>query len=192
MSTKDPFTIFADELTLLRNDIRKLQRSSLNRDEAKALTDLIGEYLQGFINIAEGFDEAVEQRLALTKSQIITETTIAAKAAATNAIQTSHTEIMSAARIYSQNAGEARREAWRYFEKLDPEKNLARFYSLTILPNLFGEWSLQREWGRIGRNGQMRVAFFPSHSQALQAFHQIKTAKIKRGYQVIPQQLSLF
>jgi len=79
-----------------------------------------------------------------------------------------------------------------YFEKLDPEKNLARFYSLTILPNLFGEWSLQREWGRIGRNGQMRVAFFPSHSQALQAFHQIKTAKIKRGYQVIPQQLSLF
>jgi len=38
-----------------------------------------------------------------------------------------------------------------YFEKLDPEKNLARFYSLTILPNLFGEWSLQREWGRIGR-----------------------------------------
>jgi len=114
-SAKDPFTIFADELTLLRNDIRKLQRSSLNRDEAKALTDLIGEYLQDFISIAEGFDEAVEQRLALTKNQLITETTKAATTAASGAITTSHTEIMAAARIYAKNAGEARREAWRYF-----------------------------------------------------------------------------
>jgi len=64
-----------------------------------------------------------------------------------------------------------------YLEQLDPEKNLTRFYSLTILPNLFGEWSLQREWGRIGRNGQMRIAFFPTQDQALQ---------------IIPQQLSLF
>jgi len=79
-----------------------------------------------------------------------------------------------------------------YLEKLDPEKNLARFYSLTILPNLFGEWSLQREWGRIGRNGQMRLAFFPTHDQALHALTRIKTAKIRRGYQIIPQQLSLF
>lgn len=115
MSAKDPFTIFADELTLLRNDVRKLQRSSLNRDEAKDLTDLIGEYLQGFISIAEGFDEAIEKRLALTQTEIIQQTTIAAKAAAANAIQTSHTEIMATARIYAKSAGEARREAWRYF-----------------------------------------------------------------------------
>jgi len=112
---KDPFTIFADELTLLRNDIRKLQRSSLNRDEAKALTDLIGEHLQEFISIAEGLDEVVEQRLALTKSEIIEQTNNAAKAAAVNAIQASHTEIKAAAKIYSENAAEARREAWRYF-----------------------------------------------------------------------------
>lgn len=79
-----------------------------------------------------------------------------------------------------------------YLEKHDPAKNLARFYSLTILPNLFGEWSLQREWGRIGRNGQIRIAFFPSHSQALQAFHRIKVSKTRRGYQVIPEQLSMF
>jgi len=115
MSTKDPFTIFADELTLLRNDLKQLQRSSLNKDEAKALTDLIGEYLQGFISIAEGLDETIEERLALTKNEIIEQTTTAAKAAATNAIQTSHTEIMAAARIYSENTAQARREAWRYF-----------------------------------------------------------------------------
>jgi len=78
------------------------------------------------------------------------------------------------------------------FEKIDPVKNQARFYSLTVLPNLFGEWSLQREWGRIGRSGQMRVSFFPSQSQALFAFHHLKAAKIKRGYQVNPEQLSMF
>lgn len=79
-----------------------------------------------------------------------------------------------------------------YLEKRAPEKNLARFYSLTILPNLFGEWSLQREWGRIGRNGQIRIAFFPTYDQALHALQRIKTTKIRRGYQIIPQQLSLF
>jgi len=77
-------------------------------------------------------------------------------------------------------------------EKYDAQKNQARFYSLTVLPNLFGEWSLQREWGRIGRSGQIRISFFPSHEKALQAFHQIKAAKIKRGYQIIPEQLSMF
>lgn len=79
-----------------------------------------------------------------------------------------------------------------YLEKLDSEKNLARFYSLTILPNLFGEWSLQREWGRIGRNGQIRITFFPTQHQAMHAFQRIRTAKLKRGYSIIPQQLSLF
>jgi len=77
-------------------------------------------------------------------------------------------------------------------EKHDPVKNQARLYSLTVLPNLFGEWSLQREWGRIGRSGQIRISFFPSQSQALQTFHLLKAAKIKRGYQVIPEQLSMF
>ncbi|MFS1808947.1 WGR domain-containing protein, partial [Bacillus anthracis] len=66
------------------------------------------------------------------------------------------------------------------------------FYSLTVCPNLFGEWSLQREWGRCGRGGQMRISFFPSREKALLAFHRLKAAKIKRGYQVIPEQLSMF
>ena len=49
-----------------------------------------------------------------------------------------------------------------YLEKRDPAKNLARFYSLRVLPNLFGEWSLQRGWGRIGQAGQVRSVYFPS------------------------------
>lgn len=115
MSVKDPFSIFADELTHLRNDIKKLQRSSLNRDEAQALTDLIGESLQEFMTTAESFDEAVGERLALAKTEIIEQTIKAASSAASGAITASHTEIMAAAQIYAKNTGEARREAWRYF-----------------------------------------------------------------------------
>lgn len=114
-STKDPFTIFADELTLLRNDLKQLQRTSLNKDEAKILNSAVAKALIAMQNTAESLDEALQQHLTLTKTEIIQQTTIAAKAAAANAIQTSHTEIMAAARIYAKNAAEARREAWRYF-----------------------------------------------------------------------------
>ncbi|TAX62854.1 WGR domain-containing protein, partial [Rhizobium ruizarguesonis] len=37
-----------------------------------------------------------------------------------------------------------------YIERIDPSKNMARFYALSIEPNLFGETSLVRSWGRIG------------------------------------------
>ena len=44
-----------------------------------------------------------------------------------------------------------------HLEKLDPAKNIARYYRMSVLPNLFGEWTLHREWGRIGRGGQTRM-----------------------------------
>jgi predicted DNA-binding WGR domain protein len=46
-----------------------------------------------------------------------------------------------------------------YLEKHDTAKNQARFYSMVLLPNLFGEWTLYREWGRILANG--RFTQFP-------------------------------
>jgi hypothetical protein len=39
--SKDPFQILADELTLIRKDMDKLQRTSLDRDEAKLLNDAV-------------------------------------------------------------------------------------------------------------------------------------------------------
>jgi predicted DNA-binding WGR domain protein len=38
-------------------------------------------------------------------------------------------------------------------EKRVPEQNQHRFYLLRLAPTLFGEWSLIREWGRIGQQG---------------------------------------
>lgn len=41
-----------------------------------------------------------------------------------------------------------------YLEKRMSAKNVARFYRIMVLPNLFGEWTLYREWGRIGKGGK--------------------------------------
>lgn len=79
-----------------------------------------------------------------------------------------------------------------YLEKRDPTKNLARFYSLKVLPNLFGEWALQREWGRIGQAGQVRSLYFPSQEDATRALLKLETAKRRRGYWLRPEQLELF
>jgi predicted DNA-binding WGR domain protein len=39
----------------------------------------------------------------------------------------------------------------------DSAKNLHRYYRLDVQPDLFGAWCFVREWGRIGRAGQMRI-----------------------------------
>ena len=79
-----------------------------------------------------------------------------------------------------------------YLEKREPAKNLARFYSLVVLPTLFGEWSLQREWGRIGQAGKVRSLHFPSQEEATQALLELEAAKRRRGYWLRPEQLELF
>lgn len=79
-----------------------------------------------------------------------------------------------------------------YLEKRHPAKNIARFYRMAVMPNLFGEWSLYREWGRIGQNGQVRLDCFEEEHQAIAALLALEASKRQRGYWVMPQQLSMF
>ena len=67
-------------------------------------------------------------------------------------------------------------------ERRDPAKRMLRFYTLQILPNLFGEWGLLRAWGRIGRAGQLRVDWFATQQEAVKAMQVLELAKRKRGY----------
>ena len=69
-----------------------------------------------------------------------------------------------------------------YLTRTDPERNMARFYAMQLQPTLFGEWSLVREWGRIGRAGQVRVGPYPSRAAAEDAMDKLRTAKIRKGY----------
>lgn len=79
-----------------------------------------------------------------------------------------------------------------YLEKRIPAKNVARFYRLAVLPNLFGEWTLYREWGRIGQGSMIRLDCFATQEKALAALSALEARKRQRGYWVEPQQLTMF
>ena len=115
MSEKDTFQILADEITLIRGEIKQLQRSSLNKDEAKALNQQLVQGVDSMAQTGQAVYEAISERMDLRLEKLAIETILAAKDAASSAIEKSHAETIAAARDLSKAAGEARREAWRYF-----------------------------------------------------------------------------
>ena len=68
-------------------------------------------------------------------------------------------------------------------ECVEPATNKYRFYQLRVLPDLFGNASLQRNWGRIGSAGRQRIALFQHEGQAANAMNKIIKEKLRRGYQ---------
>ena len=67
-------------------------------------------------------------------------------------------------------------------DRLDPSCNMARYYVLSIEPSLFGDATLIREWGRIGRPGQRRVELYENQSRAVEALETWLQRKQRRGY----------
>jgi predicted DNA-binding WGR domain protein len=67
-------------------------------------------------------------------------------------------------------------------EKVIPEKNQSRYYSLRIEINLFGEFSLILDWGRIGRSCRTVSTPFPDYDTAVAAMDKKVSEKLKRGY----------
>ncbi len=53
-----------------------------------------------------------------------------------------------------------------YVQRIDTTKNIARFYAMSIEPDLFGGSALVRHWGRIGTRGQERIDLFTDDLQA--------------------------
>ena len=69
-----------------------------------------------------------------------------------------------------------------YVERIDPGRNMARFYALSIEPSLFGGVVLCRRWGRIGTYGREHIVAMASEREALQKFLALLSAKRRRGY----------
>ena len=67
-------------------------------------------------------------------------------------------------------------------DRCDPTCNMARYYVLSIEPSLFGDATLIREWGRIGRPGQRRIELYESQSRAAEALEIWLQRKQHRGY----------
>ena len=68
--------------------------------------------------------------------------------------------------------------------RVDPDRNMARFYRVEVLPDLFGDIIVERRWGRIGGRGQFRAASYRSTSLAEAAASALLSAKERRGYRV--------
>ncbi|KSV84371.1 WGR domain-containing protein [Sinorhizobium sp. GL28] len=69
-----------------------------------------------------------------------------------------------------------------YIERKDATLNIARFYSLEIGSNLFGEICLTRRWGRIGALGQTTAHQFSQEEEAIRFFLDLARRKLRRGY----------
>ena len=69
--------------------------------------------------------------------------------------------------------------------RVDPDLNMARFYRVEVLPDLFGEIIVERRWGRIGGRGQFQSKSYPSIPLAEMAASKLIMAKARRGYSIL-------
>jgi predicted DNA-binding WGR domain protein len=69
-------------------------------------------------------------------------------------------------------------------ERVDPARNIARYYVLSIEQTLFAKHTLIRRWGRIGCLGRERLQFFgiEDASRAQVTLEAWLTRKRTRGY----------
>ncbi|WP_429932932.1 WGR domain-containing protein [Agrobacterium vitis] len=74
-----------------------------------------------------------------------------------------------------------------YLMRIDADRHMARYYALTIEPNLFGELTLVRRWGRIGSSGQQKSHTVSGAGEGASLMARFCQAKIRRGYCAIPQ-----
>ena len=56
-----------------------------------------------------------------------------------------------------------------FFTRIDPAKNINRFWRSIVTPSLLGGWALIREWGRIGSPGTVQARTFEREDEARRA-----------------------
>ena len=66
--------------------------------------------------------------------------------------------------------------------RIDPDKNMRRFYQLRLTEDLFGRWRCVHAWGRIGRRGRSLEHIFDTQEEAASEIDKWFAAKRKRGY----------
>ena len=111
----DPFLVLVDDIGALRRQIENLQRTSLSKDEAEAFNEAVAKFIAQLGKTAPAMQEAMRRDLAYVGHDVRKHAVEAAQSAAREAIEKSHAESLRAAKDLSRAAGEARREAWRWF-----------------------------------------------------------------------------
>jgi predicted DNA-binding WGR domain protein len=66
--------------------------------------------------------------------------------------------------------------------RIDPARNMRRFYRLDVQPDLFGGFAVVKEWGRIGARGRMMDELYATEAIAAAAMQRQADRKRRRGY----------
>jgi predicted DNA-binding WGR domain protein len=70
-------------------------------------------------------------------------------------------------------------------ERIVPERNMARYYTLAVELTLFDDWSCTRSFGRIGsRGGRIMLGLFEDRAAAEAELIALLRSKQARGYQI--------
>lgn len=66
--------------------------------------------------------------------------------------------------------------------RVDPGVNMDRFYCVQLTTGLFGDFGVQRRWGRCGTYGRQRLDWYEGEPEAAAALSKLVKQKLKRGY----------
>ena len=69
-----------------------------------------------------------------------------------------------------------------YAERIDPSLNMARFYALEIVEDLFGTVFIERRWGRVGTTGQRKIELLNDGQERAEHITRLARQKQRRGY----------
>jgi len=67
-----------------------------------------------------------------------------------------------------------------YRERHDTENNMHRFYQMFVTPGFFDDWSLIKEWGRVGSPGTVRKEWLDTQEEAIVAGNKCARQNVKR------------
>ncbi len=65
--------------------------------------------------------------------------------------------------------------------RVDPARNMRRFYSLDVERDLFGNVVLVPRWGRIGTAGRVRLDEYPGEGRAVAAMKGHKPERVRHS-----------
>ena len=72
-----------------------------------------------------------------------------------------------------------------FLTRVDPTRNINRFYVVQVMPTLFGDWSVMREWGWRGSPGTVRLSSYRERNEAETAERRTIKRRLQRGYTAI-------
>ena len=69
-----------------------------------------------------------------------------------------------------------------FLTRTDLARNINRFYVVQVMPTLFGDWSVLREWSRRGSPGTVRLSSYALLNEAETAEQRTIKRRLQRGY----------